>query len=72
MKIMNYDSSNSRNPSRDGGVQDTHAEIQPSAQVSPAVHKAEKPARNWAWAHNTESYDWMDSHSLSDERDSFH
>ena len=21
------------------------------------------PARSWAWAHGTESYDWMDSHS---------
>jgi hypothetical protein len=28
--------------------------------------------RNWAWAHNTESYDWMDSHSPSSTRDSFH
>ena len=21
------------------------------------------PARNWAWVHNADSYDWMDSHS---------
>ncbi|RDJ97584.1 hypothetical protein [Paraburkholderia lacunae] len=21
------------------------------------------PTPNWAWAHRTESYDWMDSHS---------
>ena len=69
---MKYDSSNARNTGRDGGLQDTRSEIQPSVQVAPAVHEAQKPPRNWAWAHNTESYDWMDSHSLSDERDSFH
>ena len=62
---MNYDSSNSRNTGRDGGKPDPRAEIQPSGQASPAVHKAQKPARNWAWTHNNDSYDWMDSHSLS-------
>ncbi|MGF6723130.1 hypothetical protein P3T43_002485 [Paraburkholderia sp. GAS41] len=69
---MKYEASNSRNTGRDGSLQDTVAEIQPVAQVAPAVQKAQQPTRNWAWAHHTESYDWMDTHSLSGSRDSFH
>ena len=63
---MKYDSSNSRNTARDVSLPETRVEIQPAVQTT------EKPVRNWAWVHNTDSYDWMDSHSLSGSRDSFH
>ncbi|WP_144157398.1 hypothetical protein [Paraburkholderia sp. BCC1885] len=69
---MKYDSSNAANGGSNGSRPDVRAEIQPAVQSTPEVRKTPAPVRNWAWAHNTESYDWMDSHSPSSTRDSFH
>jgi len=69
---MNHNSSNSRNTGRNGAEKDMRLDIQPVGQVTPALHQTQKPARNWAWLHNTETYDWMDSHSPFSTRDSFH
>lgn len=35
----------------------------PSNRTSQAHDSKRAPAPNWAWAHSTDSYDWMDSHS---------
>jgi len=69
---MKYDSSNAANGGSNDRRPDSRAEIQPALQIVPEVRKTQTPVRNWAWAHNTESYDWMDSHSPSTTSDSFH
>jgi hypothetical protein len=69
---MNYDSSNSRNIGHAERTNDKYDEGLPSEEVAQAVGKKRKTARNWAWAHSNESYDWMDSHSLFSTRDSIH
>jgi len=69
---MNYDSSNSRNTGCAGRASDTYEERSPSEAVSPALDKTRETARNWAWAHINESYDWMDSHSPFATQDVLH
>jgi hypothetical protein len=69
---MNYDSSKSRNIGRAERTNDKYDEGSPSEGVAQAVGKKREAARNWAWAHGHESYDWMDSHSLFNTRDSIH
>jgi hypothetical protein len=69
---MNYDSSNSRNNGRAERTNDKYNEGSPSEEVAQAVGKKRETERNWAWAHSSESYDWMDSHSLFSTRDSIH
>jgi hypothetical protein len=69
---MKYDSSNATNGGSNSRRPDTRAEIQPAVQSVPEVRKTPSSVRNWAWAHNTESYDWMDSHSLFSTQDPIH
>lgn len=69
---MNYDSSKSRNIGRAERTDDNYDGASPSEEVAQAVGKKSDTARNWAWAHSNESYDWMDSHSLVNTRDSIH
>ncbi|WP_429325575.1 hypothetical protein [Paraburkholderia sp. GAS348] len=53
-------------------MNDKHDEGSPSEEAAQAVGKKREAARNWAWAHSSESYDWMDSHSLVSTWDSIH
>ncbi|MGF6902229.1 hypothetical protein P3T22_003506 [Paraburkholderia sp. GAS348] len=69
---MKYDSSNSINIGRGERMNDKHDEGSPSEEAAQAVGKKREAARNWAWAHSSESYDWMDSHSLVSTWDSIH
>ncbi|SOE70746.1 hypothetical protein SAMN05414139_03862 [Burkholderia sp. D7] len=69
---MNYDSSNSRNIGHAERTNDKYDEGSSSEEVAQAVGKKREAARNWAWAHSSGSYDWMDSHSLFSTRDSIH
>ncbi|MEM5460518.1 hypothetical protein VSR69_37685 [Paraburkholderia phytofirmans] len=69
---MNYDSSKSTNIGRAERTNDNYDGASPSEEVAQAVGKKSETARNWAWAHSNESYDWMDSHSLFNTRDSIH
>jgi hypothetical protein len=69
---MNYDSSNSRNIRCAECANDKYDESPPSEKVAQVVDKTRETARNWAWAHSNESYDWMDSHSILNTRDSIH
>jgi hypothetical protein len=62
---MNYDSSKSRNITCSERTNDKYDEGMPSETVSQVVGKTRETARNWAWAHSNESYDWMDSHSMT-------
>lgn len=68
---MDYDSSCSRNTC-DDCTYETRGERLISEEVSQPVHRTRGPARNWAWAHSHESYDWMDSHSPFGARDLSH
>jgi hypothetical protein len=70
--IMKYDSSNYGNGGSNSRRQDAVPELQPALQPVAEVSKTPSAARNWAWAHNTESYDWMDSHSLFSTEETFH
>jgi hypothetical protein len=69
---MNYDSSNSRKIVCAERTNDKYDEGSSSEEVGQAVGKKREAARNWAWAHSSGSYDWMDSHSLFSTRDSIH
>ncbi|CAE6749363.1 hypothetical protein [Paraburkholderia haematera] len=69
---MNYDGSNTINISFTERTNDKRNEGSPSEAVAPAVGKTRVTARNWAWAHSNESYDWMDSHSPSSTQESVH
>lgn len=69
---MNYDSRNSRNISSAERTNDKYDEGSTSEEIAQAVGKTGGTSRNWAWAHSTESYDWMDSHSPFNTRDSIH
>ena len=69
---MKNDSSKSRNIGRAERTNDKYDGGSPSVEVAQAVGKKRETARNWAWAHSNESYDWMDSHSLFNTRDSIH
>lgn len=69
---MSYESSKSRNLAGANGTNDNYEGRSASEEVVQIVGKKRETARNWAWAHSNESYDWMDSHSLSNTRDSIH
>jgi hypothetical protein len=69
---MSYDSSESGNIDCTGRTNDKYDQRSPSRGVAQAVHKTPETARNWAWVHSTESYDWMDSHSPFNTQDLVH
>jgi hypothetical protein len=69
---MAYESSATRSGAAEGPAYDTRTEQVTSEQASHAESNGREQARNWAWAHSHESYDWMDSHSPSTTLDSFH
>jgi hypothetical protein len=59
---MNHDSSIFRKRgvlSRASVDGDALSQTNGTSQKSSDTHA---PARNWAWAHTTDSYDWMDRH----------
>jgi hypothetical protein len=72
VKPMNHHSSKSGKSSAEsctGGGNDT---LSGSNGSTRKVGVAQAPIRNWAWTHETKSYDWMDSHgpfSTSDSLD---
>ncbi|MFL9915827.1 hypothetical protein PQR75_10610 [Paraburkholderia fungorum] len=58
---MFYDETNSRNIDHRNGTNDRSDMGSASNQVLEVINPT--PARNWAWAHQSDPYDWMDSHS---------
>ncbi|MGA7781866.1 MAG: hypothetical protein WCA85_29720 [Paraburkholderia sp.] len=67
-----YDkSSNSRDVDRVEQTSDKYDESTALVEVTETAHNSRESARNWAWTHSTESYDWMDSHSPF-THDTFH
>ena len=60
---MKYDSSNILNIEAQGGTSVRRGTKSASSEVSQAMAEKKAIARNWAWAHHSESYDWMDTHS---------
>jgi hypothetical protein len=54
---MYSDHTNSQNIDHRSGTNDR------SDLGSASNHVAEVPAMNWAWAHRSDLYDWMDWHS---------
>ncbi len=59
---MNYDSSIFRKSGVRSRVSDDGDALSQTNGISQKSSSAHAPARNWAWAHRTDSYDWMDSH----------
>jgi hypothetical protein len=60
---MKYDSLNFLNSEAQGGASVRCGVSSASSEGSQTMEDKQAPARNWAWAHRSESYDWMDSHS---------
>jgi hypothetical protein len=60
---MNHDSSKMRSAVEERCG--SGARVTRPANDESQTGKARPPARNWAWAHGGESYDWMDWHSPS-------
>jgi hypothetical protein len=69
---MNYDSSKARNIRFADPKNDEGHELLPSEQLAEVVVEKHETSRNWAWAHSHDSYDWMDSHSPFNARESIH
>ncbi|MGB8414761.1 hypothetical protein [Paraburkholderia sp.] len=69
---MNYGSSKCGNIGCTCNTNDEHDERLPSEELVQVVHETHDATRNWAWAHNNDSYDWMDSHSPFNTQDSVH
>jgi hypothetical protein len=59
---MNHDSSINRKAGVRNGVHAEADAASPSHGVSQRFGSKRGAGRNWAWAHSTESYDWMDVH----------
>jgi len=57
---MYYDHANSQNINHRSGTNDRSDAASASNHVVEVI--THTPARNWAWAHNRDVYDWMDSH----------
>ena len=57
---MFYDYTNSKNIGDRSGM-NNHDVGSASNHVVEVINPT--PARNWAWAHHSDSYDWMDWHS---------
>jgi hypothetical protein len=60
---MKYDSSSFLNIEAQGGTSVRPVTSSASSESSQATDDKKASARNWAWAHHSEAYDWMDSHS---------
>jgi hypothetical protein len=58
---MNYDSSTLRKAEALIRASERGNALSPSTGTSQGTSGKTTPARNWAWAHATDSYDWMDS-----------
>jgi hypothetical protein len=60
---MYYDHTNSQNIDHRCGTNDRSDAGAASIPVVEVINPT--PARNWAWAHHSDLYDWMDWHSPS-------
>ncbi|MGF6781905.1 hypothetical protein [Paraburkholderia sp. GAS334] len=58
---MYYDHTNSQNIDHRSGTNDPRDVGSASNDVVEVINPT--PARNWAWAHHSDLYDWMDWHS---------
>lgn len=58
---MFYDHTNSQNIVHRSGANDRNDLGSASNHIVEVINPT--PARNWAWAHHSDSYDWMDWHS---------
>jgi len=59
---MKYDSSSFVNGEAQGGASVRRGTRSASSEVSKALGDKKAIARNWAWARQSESYDWMDTY----------
>jgi hypothetical protein len=62
-RTMKFDSLNYLNIEAQAGTSVRRGTTPASNEGSPTVDDKHATARNWAWAHQSESYDWMDAHS---------
>ncbi len=60
---MKYNASNYLNTEAQGGTSVRRDARSKSSESSQTIDDTKASARNWAWAHHTDSYDWMDMHS---------
>ena len=58
---MYYDETNSQSIDHRSGTNDPSDLGSASNDVVEVINPT--PARNWAWAHHSDLYDWMDCHS---------
>jgi hypothetical protein len=72
VKPMKHHSSTSEKSIAESFTDAGSGMLSPSNGSTRKVGVAQAPIRNWAWTHETKSYDWMDSHgpfSTSDSLD---
>jgi hypothetical protein len=58
---MFYDHTNSQDIDHRSGTSDRRDVGSAANDIVEVINPT--PARNWAWAHHSDSYDWMDWHS---------
>jgi hypothetical protein len=63
--MMRYDTSNTRFADGQGGANEPRDTADVTRGSGEKPQSATVLARNWAWAHQTDSYDWMDTHTIS-------
>jgi hypothetical protein len=66
---MKYGSSNYLDIEAQGGTSVRRGASSTSSEGSQTLDDKKAPDRNWAWAHQSESYDWMDAHSPFSPKD---
>jgi hypothetical protein len=61
--MMKHDTSNTRDAGGQGGANDQHETAPATRSNAQAGGSTSASSRNWAWAHQSDSYDWMDSYT---------